>query len=314
MIPICAVDFWIIRSGVHVAAGPVNEVLTVSRDSKGNPRLEPSCTLRDSEEEAAPGVRLRDFVRAMNQKDDIDYYFENVCQSSFYSFLETTSSGWSRSSIRLPVSRISGCPEGLMGTSCQVCNPRCSAWVIINKNLLDEKIYRIPWCGHVCKNGMCTSDDLTECLQEPNDEMACVCRDGYSPAVVDGVMGCAPFLYPLGAAHEHVSLNLDPRLADIIPSTEPSCIGTGCSLETAGEASACWYLVSPTSEWYFIGHQIGMIMEKQRAKRIQYKVNCRWVSDKETLCDDGVDNDEDCLTDDEDPDCSTHDDPDNQGR
>lgn len=301
----------LLRTEVYVAAGPVKEVLTVSRDSNGNPRLEPSCTLRDSEEEAAPGVRLRDFVRAVNQKENIDYYFENVCQPFFYSLLGATLSG-SSSPIRyrLPVSRISGCPEGLMGTSCQVCNPRCSAWVTINMNLLDEKIYRVPWCGHVCKNGLCTVDDLTECLQVPEEEMACVCRKGDSPAVVDGVMGCAPLLYPLGAAYEHVSLNLDPRLADIIPSTEPSCIGTGCSLDTAGEASACWYLASPTSERYFSGHQIGMIREKQRAKRIQYKVNCRWVSDKETHCHDGVDNDEDCLTDEDDPDCSAHDDPD----
>ncbi len=283
--------------------GRVSEELMVSRTSDGNPRLEPSCRLTEGGEEVFPAVRLREFVMSVMEETLSEFVFHEICRQNFSglfghrhprSFLDDS---WLRF-------RISGCPEGVPGTSCQVCNPNCAVWVTIGKSLPDERIYRVPWCGHVCRNGMCTPDDLIGCLEETDGETPCACPEGYSPTVVESKVGCALLHYPMGVPYEYVDFDLDPRLADILPSSEPMCIGPGCPLETAGEASACWYLVSPSSERYLKGGDIGMVMEKQRfPSRIFYKFTCRWVPDKETLCDDGIDNDEDCLTDEEDPDC-----------
>jgi len=49
-----------------------------------------------------------------------------------------------------------------------------------------------------------------------------------------------------------------------------------------------------------------MIMDRQRSMRIQYGGACHLATYRETLCEDGIDNDEDCLTDGEDPDCRSY--------
>ena len=116
--------------------------------------------------------------------------------------------------------------------------------------------------------------------------------------MVNQFIGCAPLYYPEGAP----GVTIDPDLATVIPRVEPTCTGDPCDPGTEGRAAACWYMLSDqtcTSEG-----RVGIVWSQSPGPRTWVEAECVTPSTTETSCSDGLDNDEDCLTDTDDPDCS----------
>jgi hypothetical protein len=114
---------------------------------------------------------------------------------------------------------------------------------------------------------------------------------------VDGQEGCAPLHYPNGDP----GTDRDPQLATLLPRVEPTCTGTQCADGTEGSASACWYLGTNTA---CAGEtELRVVRAQDPPDRTFLDGECAAAFAQEETCDDGVDNDEDCLTDTLDPDC-----------
>ena len=143
---------------------------------------------------------------------------------------------------------------------------------------------------------MCTEADLDDCEYDENGK--CTCDGGYSPILFNREMRCAPLPYSGGVPpSERI-----PELADLVPWVEPACRGIDCPEETDGRASACWYLSSESNCPYSAGARIARPSDPPAGTRTQGI--CAFVPQSERSCTDGVDEDEDCLTDCEDPDCA----------
>lgn len=281
---------------VAAIAGPVQDAVVVQRDTQDRPEIKPSC-VDAVNEGASPGIRLEAFVSHFNSASDLTYWaYTSVCSSDYAAALQ----GIGREigdamAEKCPVQPYAGCREGPAGTLCRPCLPDCEVFDIEGRNSPDEQTLEVPWCKHVCRIGLCTSQDMQPCEYDENGK--CTCSTNLAPTRFEGQEHCAPLLYPESpdpALHDR-----DPRLLDLIGRREPTC--SGPQAQCAGRAAACWYMSAETICNHGAGFRI--IRGEEPPPRTYAEVRCDLTSLREVQCDDGRDNDEDCLLDGEDPDC-----------
>jgi len=276
-------------------AGPVPEEIMVHRDHLDRPVLE-FCNddPRSPNEGAVPAIRIKAFLEHFNTPDEMsEWAFTPVYMADYGTPLTRIAENIVHSMTEhcLP-QPLAGCSQGPPGTVCSPCLPNCVISDIENRNTLQEKEMEIVWCGRVCQNGLCAETDLEEC--DFDHQGYCHCSDGLSPTVfvADSEVYCAPLLY-----HEDsLEVQIDERLLTLIPREEPASGGE------PGRASACWYLNSDNACEF--GAAVRIVRGSISEPRTLMVGRCAAIAATEDVCDDGVDNDEDCLTDDEDPDCT----------
>jgi hypothetical protein len=189
-----------------------------------------------------------------------------------------------------PSGALAGCPAGPAGTECAPCLPTCEVIDIENRGTGDEQRMKIPWCGHVCESGLCTEQDLSLCQRDHDGR--CVCPDGLAPTQMSYEEHCAPLLYP-----EPPDRNRDTTLLSIIPRQEPTCSGTDC----LGTTSVCWYVTD--SVLCDHGAELRIVRGEDPPPRTFAVAKCAVADLTERDCENGLDDDEDCLIDSRDPDC-----------
>ena len=133
---------------------------------------------------------------------------------------------------------------------------------------------------------------MEPCLFDTNGK--CFFYYVFRPTLYGGQPFCAPLLY-----QEPPNQQYDSRLLDLIDRVEPPCDGPEC----LGQASACYYLTDDTDCEH--GVVMRIVFGTEPPERTFAIGSCEMVSTwTEQSCDDGMDNDEDCLIDTEDPDCT----------
>ncbi len=282
-------------------AAPVPEVIMVGLDDRNRPMLMPSCHPPDSEYGADPAVRVKAFTDYFNTPDDMqNWAYVSVCETDFSSSLRGIADKIVEGMAeKCPVQPFAGCPQGPPGTFCSPCLPRCTIYDIERRGLDEEKQMEVVWCGRVCQDGLCTEADMNPC--DFDEHGFCHCPDGQGPTVFgpDRQVHCAPLLYHDGSPE----ISRDPRLNEAVPRQEPPCQGEGC----IGRTSACWYMSANTACPHRAGFRI--VRADDPPPRTFADGRCSLVPAMEVLCNDGIDNDEDCYTDEEDPDCFCESDP-----
>lgn len=283
-------------SVVAAIAGPVPDQVVVQMDAQNRPELKSTCT-DSANEGAAPGVRLYAFVEHFNGPDALhSWAYTSVCQSSYADAL--VGIGAKVSSImaeKCMTEPLSGCRDGIGGTLCRPCLPECEIFDIEHRGTEDEQTLEIPWCRHVCRTALCTSADMQPCEYDANGK--CTCSNHLAPTLFAGGEHCAPLLYPDGP--DPSLEDRDPRLLSIVSRQEQTCDGPPD--QCAGRASACWYVSDDTTCDYPV--TVHIIRGEDPPERTFADVACYTAPASEGLCDDNIDNDEDCLVDQDDPDC-----------
>ncbi len=285
---------------VGAIAAPVPETIIVEMQSCGRgeescPALKPSCFPTGSQHGADPAVRVNAFVDYFNTKDSMETWaYSSVCSSDFSSPLKGIGHILvDRMTEKCPVQPFAGCPQGPPGTFCSPCLPRCTIFDIERRNSDEEQRMEVVSCNRVCRNGLCTQDDMNECNFDEHG--FCHCPDGQGPTTFgpERNIYCAPLLYPDGPP----DLRRDIRLREAVPRQEPPCREETC----IGRSSACWYLSAETNCPYAAGFRV--VRAEDPPPQTFADGRCSLVPPTELLCNDGIDNDEDCYTDEEDPDC-----------
>jgi hypothetical protein len=282
---------------VATIGGPFDGSVEVQFDSQNRPELKPTCT-DSTGMGATPGIRLKAFTRHFNSPADMEIWaYTSVCMNDFsmalHGFAEAIIGAMNPYCTPQP---FAGCRNGPGGTDCSPCLPLCEVYDYLNRGTQNQARLRVPWCGEICLSGMCTEADLDSCEYDENGK--CICDGGYSPILFDRQVRCAPLPYPDGVPpSERI-----PELADLVPRLAPTCHGMECPEETDGRASACWYLSDESDCQFGAGARIARPSDPPPGTRTQGL--CAFISDSEVFCTDGVDDDEDCLTDCEDPDCA----------
>jgi hypothetical protein len=281
---------------VTAIAGPVLESVQVVEDDEGRPDLEPTC-MDPMGEGAAPGIRLRAFVDHFNGDSAMDQWaYTGVCTSDFSRALRGTGNRIVNVITEpCPARPFAGCRNGTGGTDCAPCLPQCLAYDVENPGTAEQKRLRIPWCGLLCETGPCTVEDLQACDYDDNGR--CTCAPPLFPTFVVQWTGCAPLRYANALPTEEI----DPELSVLLRRGEPSCVGTDCPEGTEGWASACWYLTDETTCSIGSAFSIVRAAEPPSSNRVDRRCVC--MPRRERACDDGQDNDQDCLADSNDPDC-----------
>ncbi len=283
---------------VAAVAGPVPDRVTVTRDDLGRPKVAFSCQdPEDPDQGAAPAIRLQALVGYFNSEGDLqEWAFTSICSQDFSSVSSaiahriadrTTDPCWK--------DPIAGCPNGPLGTECSPCYPRCRVTAVSYPRTPGETAKKIHWCGEVCQGGLCKPEDLEPCLYAPGSKK-CTCRDGLSPTVLpDGngnlMEGCAPLRYP----HPDSEAACDPTLA-FLSKNDPEA------------APACWYVsanpnCSPSGQNVPARALVNIVWAEAPPSGTSIRIECETVPLKEGNCHDGLDNDQDCKTDEEDEDC-----------
>lgn len=293
---------------VSAVAGPLDQITV---DGYPWPHLQEICQ-SGTGIEATPAVRLHSFVSHFADSYELhDWAFTNICDLDFEGALK----GISRALSRIPFddcvmgTSFAGCARGPAGTDCSPCLPSCTVFDIENYRHPEQARLRVPWCGEVCTTGLCTKDQLEPCTYDSNGR--CRCEPPLYVTRIEGEQGCAPLYYsdavPDPKAHQSLYrsdilpyLEMDPDLKTVLPRKEPDCLGPDCSDYTAGRASACWYLEGDVC----YGHPVIRFVRSEDPHPFTFaKGSCDGVPFNEPDCTDGKDNDEDCLTDHQDPDC-----------
>lgn len=276
-------------------AGPFDGDAAVELNSGNDPIVAPSCN--DGVNQGKPGIRLKAFTAHFNDPADMDpWAFANICTADFGQVLTNIGNTIvARMSRRCVEERMRGCPQGVDGTACSPCLPWCDIFDVEARGTAQQRKRRIPWCGRVCQSDVCTAGNLSPCEYDQNNR--CLCTPPEYPTRVGMEEGCAELHYPGGIPPD----DRDPALASVLSRREPTCTGTDCVEGTEGQASACWYLERDIA---------CPVSVKLRIARAQIPPPGTFVEGgcadpllAEDVCDDGLDNDEDCLVDDQDPDC-----------
>ncbi len=286
---------------VAAIAGPVPDRVTVTRDELGRPKVAPSCQDPQAPDQgAAPAIRLQALLEYFNSQQDLSAWaFTSICSEDFaLPLLGIGAALEERTRDRCWPEPIAGCPNGPLGTECSPCYPRCQVTAILDRATPNETKKKVHWCGEVCRTGLCRPEDLEPCLYAPASKK-CTCRQGLFPTVLptrDGSVleGCAPLKYP----YADPELDLDPSLAPLLG-------------DDSDYAPACWYVsLDPTcspSDWGQAPPIPGLfkvVWAEPPPPRAAIRKGCETVPLREGNCHDGLDNDQDCKTDEEDEDCT----------
>jgi hypothetical protein len=276
---------------VAAIAGPVEEHVTVIRNAQQQPEVKQTCS-DDTGYGAKPGVRLRAFVAHFNEADALSgWAYTSVCESNFSPALEGIGNKIAEAmKVQCPGYPYAGCRNGPAGTACSPCLPQCELYDVEGRGTENEQKMTIPWCGRVCENGLCRAADMEPCTDDENGK--CTCAAGLSPTLFEGETHCAPLLYT-----EPPDRDYDERLPSLIERRQPTCSGPDCY----GVTSACWYL-SKNSECDF-GAVLRIVRGAEPPPRTFPAGVCQMLYPTEQNCTDGIDGDQDCLSDTEDPDC-----------
>ena len=276
--------------------GPVADQVQIVADSSGRLDIAPSCTASDGTG-AAPAIRIRELLEHFNKPEDMNQWaMTSICAEDFSSALAGIGAKVRDAIEPCMAQPLAGCSQGTSGTSCSACLPTCRVTDLVHWSRQDQKQYDVPWCGAVCQHGLCTKLDLSPCNSDDNGR--CTCNAGLYPTKIEGQKGCAPLLFANGVPDS----DRVPQLADVLPQAEPTCQGLDCTDVTMGRGAACWYVAEQQS---CAGGSAIRIARASDAPADTYaEVRCSLVPAHEDLCYDGVDNDEDCLIDAEDPDCA----------
>jgi hypothetical protein len=233
---------------VAAIAGPYAGSVTVGLDDYSQPEVQPSCSTERGG--AVPGVRLKAFVEAFNEPDEMAGAYTSICSPTYADALQGVADNIAVLLDTCPAWPLQGCSDpGVLyglpgdGRSCNDnCQPRCSVQDVV----ADESRTDVPRCVHVCPTGLCL--------------------DNADPTAA----------YAGGHPDRR-----DPDLP--VP--------------------ACWHV--GYNEQCAVAHGAEIVISRQAdpPPRTVTEAACREVVPVEELCQDGLDNDEDCLTDSEDPDC-----------
>jgi hypothetical protein len=274
-------------------AGPVPEQIVVQMSEENKPEVKPSC-IDSTQKGAKPAIRIQAFVDHFNDAAQMgEWAFTSVCQSNFGSALEGVGNKLAEiMAEKCPAKPFAGCRAGPAGTECSPCLPSCTLYDIQNRGRDSQQRMKIHWCGHICQHGLCTRADLSPCERDENGR--CQCPAGLSPTKLGDEEGCAPLLYPQSPPSDR-----DERLLDLIPRELPPCQGPEC--DDAGVEPACWYLTESRTCDEGVGLRI--VRGEDPPPDTFADGRCTVIPSEEVLCSDGKDNDEDCLTDRDDPDC-----------
>ncbi len=279
-------------------SGPVTDQVQIEVNSNGHPDVGPSCA-QGGGWEATPAFRIQAFLEAFYQNSLGSsvpaWAVTNICSGDFTSAMtKIAESINTKLAPRFAMPLAGHCREGAAGMSCGSCLPQCRVRLVAHRGGEDQKGYQVPWCGALCKNGLCTASDLQPCSSGEGE--SCLCDAPLSAARVGSQVGCVEPFFAAGIPDSEV----EPDLASVIAGKEPSCTGTDCDSSRDGLAAACWYVGKDEG---------GMVTVKVAGAKafepwVRAEITCKLVPDKEPLCRDGKDNDEDCLVDEQDPDCS----------
>ncbi len=289
---------WIVLAAI---AGPIpaDGTVNVRPDVVGRPTLDFSCLDPvNPSEGGTPAIRIKALVSMFNSPGAMaTWAFTSVCSTDYTPVLtgvaDKAAGVFGGICMDEP---IYGCPVGPSGTACRDCAPSCRVFEVAGRGGAQEKRYAIPWCGALCQDGLCDAASLQPCGDDGSGR--CICENGLAPTLVDGVTGCASLHYPEGIPN--VSGN-DSDLAGLIPPAEPTCQGPDCSEDQAGMIPACWYVTNNSACGSNLSIRVVRAEDPEAGRIID--ASCRIIERGEADCDNGIDDDQDCQTDDEDSDC-----------
>ncbi len=233
---------------VAAIAGPVqNDSVTVGLDEYSQPEVQFSCSTERGG--AVPGIRIRSFVRAFNDDQDMSWAYSSICSPTYADALKGVAEKIAVKLDQCPPAPLQGCSDPAVmyglpgdGQACNdTCTPRCSV-----QDITETQKTTVPPCLEVCPNGPCPG----------NTDASQAYAQGH-PSRIDANL-------PVAACW-HVNYN-----------------------EQCTEANGAELLVARRAE---------------PPPKAVTEVSCRNITAREELCNDGVDNDEDCLVDLDDPDC-----------
>ena len=288
---------WFLAAAI---AGPVGDTVNVSLDNLSRPKVDFSCMdAVNSNEGGTPAIRIQAVVGAFNTPDAMDSWaFSSVCSTDYTPVLNGVAAKaagvFGGVCIDAP---LHGCPAGPSGSRCMDCIPSCKVYELADRGTDQEKRYEIPWCGRICTDGLCQVSDLLQCDDDGSGR--CICPSGNSPTEVDGQKGCAVLHYPDGVPN--VSGH-DEALENLVPAFEPSCQGTDCTENQAGQVSACWYVTANSACNSNLAVKVIRAQDPESAHVLDF--TCRINEPTESNCGNGIDDDQDCETDEDDPDCA----------
>ena len=293
-----------LRLIVAAIVGPVPDKVEVELDAQQRPKLSFSCLDPvNPNEGGVPGIRFKAVIGHFNDDTAMnEWAFTSICSTDFSSALHGVGNKLADAMAeKCPAQPFDGCRNGPAGTSCAPCLPTCSVLDVEQRNTDQEKTLLVHWCGELCRHGLCRKDDLQPCGYD--EAGRCRCPDGTYPTKIDDEEGCAPLQYPNGNpefAAPPIEAT-DPALARLIPRQEPTCMGRDCPGGTEGVASACWFVSANTTCSFGAGFKV--VESAALPPRTFTAAWCATVQPTEHHCFDGLDNDQDCLVDQADPDC-----------
>ncbi len=279
-------------------SGPVTDQVAVTMNQNGHPDLGPSCA-QGGGWEATPSFRIQSFLdgfyRELNDAATPSWAFTSICSGDFTGAMtKIAESINTKLAPRFAMPLGGYCRNGAQGMACAPCLPDCRVTQFWHRGRDDQKRYQVPWCGSLCSAGPCRPADLEPCSS--GEGATCRCDEPLYPTKVAGQVGCARLHFSYGALDRDKA----PELTELLPVREPSCSGLGCSVATDGRAASCWYVATDDSG----RATVKVAAADSFGPGMTAEIACKLVPDKEPLCRDGKDNDQDCLVDDEDPDCA----------
>lgn len=295
------------RTAVAAVAGPSGDEISVTVGLNGTPSLDPACaTFLGS---ATPAVRLTEFVQRMGYLEPERtqrFGLTSICSLNWTGALEgfgqwLTHIMTQERAVHCLPENIAGCPHHGY-EDCGGCYPQCTFQALTAPGSAAQKTWHIPPCTTICREGPCQSTDIEPCDEE--DSGHCHCPSDLDPTRLGGKQVCAPLLIEVLPNSKD---SIRPDLADVLPAREPTCTGPQCPPETAGRASACW-AATENEECNLTDDPTGkafqIIWSALPPGRVVIEATCH-RGETETACDDGIDNDADCKTDEDDLDCQS---------
>jgi hypothetical protein len=270
-------------------AGPTaNGQVTVDLDAYSQPEVGASCTTL-ANGDAAPGFRISKVIEAFAAPEDLSWAFTSICNNSFqdalagignkikdlldFQCLPTPLKGCSAVQSEFITADCGGITCGA-GTACM---PLCD-----NPG---PDCVPVPRCRPTCAvNQAC----------RPN----CTVTDVYKRGTVDESKLVVPAcldVCPSGPCEGN----------SLLPNANQNAYANGHPLErdNALPVQACWHINyqpnCPGSNYA----EIIISRQNDPPARSFAEVACMQITKTEQLCNDGADNDEDCLVDEQDEDC-----------
>ncbi len=258
---------------VSAIAGPFNGGIHQTRDDHQFPAVREVCKAPGADRGADPAVRLKTFIESFNEEEDMNWAFTSVCAADYSPALEGLGNKLKTlldPCVSLP---IQGCPDP--------------------NHVLDTSSCSTPEA-----QGALTSECQPQCnvIERIKDEEGTVVQQSNIPYCGD-VNGVD--ISSLNGSKIDPSLPVDVcwyvKYSDYCDRSEQLC------LEVNQNGDCMKYIT--VQHYPSRGAEINIVRQQDAPPRTSYSVSCSGYAPYEQLCNDGIDDDGDCLIDADDPDC-----------